>query len=102
VKRRSRGTDDRLADRATYALIRVLEAWPVRRLVLWPLFSVFFWSYRRFFPASFEARLARGEANAAAWLELVERDDPELFEHATGRKARPALELPPRGDGAET
>jgi hypothetical protein len=65
-------------------------------LLIWPLLEIYRWIFKTFFRERFEQRLAAGDAAGRALLLAVERDDPELFERATGAKARPPSELPPR------
>jgi hypothetical protein len=77
-----------------YLVIQGVARPPLRWLV-WPPLALYFWIYQRLFPQRFETRLARGEAGAKAFSDWIELTDPELFETATGRKARPASEIPP-------
>jgi hypothetical protein len=62
--------------------------------LLWPFFALYHWIFRTFFRERFEERLARGDAAGRTMLEAAERDEPAMFERATGRKARSASELP--------
>jgi hypothetical protein len=76
------------------AIARVPQA--LGYLLIWPLFEIYRWIFKTFFRERFEERLTAGDAAGRALLVAVERDDPKLFERATGRKARPPSELPPK------